>query len=314
MHIGNYLGALKPWAELQGQGETYYFIPNLHSLNVRPDPVELMQNTLSTAAWLLAVGIDPKKSVIYVQSQIPAHAELCWILQNFVTIGELSRMTQYKDKAAKRGTEGELAALFTYPVLMAADILLYDADVVPVGEDQKQHVELARDIATRFNNLYGDTFKVPQPQLPSVGGRVMSLQDPSSKMSKSDKDQGGNIMLLEDQSSIRKKIQRAVTDSGSAVELSDDKPALANLLQIAAGFRGEPVNTVADKFAGKGYAEFKTALADLVCSELESLQIRYDKAIKDPKYLKDVLEEGRVKASKLANAKLDEVKERIGLL
>ncbi len=314
LHIGNYLGAMKPWVKWQNEGEAFFFIPNLHSLNVRPSAEQLIDQTLANVAWLLAVGIDPNRSAIYLQSQISAHSELCWILQNFVTMGELSRMTQYKDKAAKRGAEGELVALFTYPVLMAADILLYDADIVPVGSDQKQHVELTRDIAERFNNLHGETFKLPEPAMARVGARVMSLQDPESKMSKSDADQSGNIMLLEESASAKQKLQKAVTDSGTGIELADDKPAIANLLQIYAGFSDEPVEAVAARYAGKGYAEFKSDLAELVSRELSALQGRFNEFKSDPDKLWQILEQGRQKAAPIAAAKLVQVKEKLGLL
>lgn len=314
LHIGNYLGAMKPWVDWQTKGRAYFFIPDLHTLNVRPEPDALRQQVLDTVAWLLAVGIDPSISTIYVQSKIPAHAELCWILQNYVTMGELGRMTQYKDKSARRGADGQLVGLFTYPVLMGADILLYDADIVPVGDDQKQHVELARDIASRFNNLYGETFVVPEAFLPQIGGRVMSLSDPTVKLSKSDPDQSGNILLVDEPDIIRRKIKKAVTDSGSRIELSDDKPAIMNLLQIYAGFSGLSLAEVAKKHEGSGYGEFKVDLAELVVGSIMKLQVNYQQYRSDEANLHKVIEEGSQKASHIANAKLVEIKTKIGLL
>ena len=313
LHIGNYLGAVKRWAESQGEGEALFFIPDLHTLNTRPNPEGLRQATLSTVAWLIAAGIDPEKSVIFKQSAVPAHSELAVILENYVTIGELSRMTQYKDKSAKRGPEGQVAGLFTYPALMAADILLYDADEVPVGEDQKQHVELTRDIAERFNNLYGQVFTVPEPKVGQVGARIMNLQNPESKMSKSDADQTGNVMLLDDADTIRSKVKRAVTDSGSTVEASDSKPALTNLLQIYAGFSGQSVEEAAEAHAGKGYGEFKAGLADVIVSTLAPLQASYRELMDDPRHLGAVLEQGSQRAAKIAELNVSQVQSVLGL-
>ena len=233
--LGNYLGALKPWVELQGRAETdeveyLFFVPNLHSLSDRVNPAELRGRTLSNVALYIAAGLDPAKVTLYVQSQVPANTELSWIFNNYVTIGELSRMTQYKEKLTKRGPEGQLASIFNYPILMAADILLYSADEVPVGDDQRQHVELARDIATRFNNLYGPIFTLPKATHPKSGARVMNLQDPTSKMSKSDEDASGNVMLTDTAEVMRHKITRAVTDSKNNVKAGKAQPAITNLL------------------------------------------------------------------------------------
>jgi tryptophanyl-tRNA synthetase len=313
LHIGNYLGMMKPCAELQKQGETFYFIPNLHSLNVRPNADKLRRDTLANVAWLLALGIDPDKSMIYAQSQIPAHSELCWVLNNYVTMGELSRMTQYKDKSGKWGAEGQLVGLFAYPVLMAADILLYEAELIPVGEDQKQHVELARDVATRFNNAHGQTFVIPKALMAGVA-RVMSLQDPATKMSKSDPDQSGVVRLLDDPDVIRDKVRRAVTDSGSEVQASDDKPALTNLLAIYAGFSGLAVSQLEEQYAGQGYGKFKTDLADLLVEQIEPLQKRFAELMEESAELETILARGAQRASAIANDKLLEVKAKIGLL
>lgn len=314
LHLGNYLGALKPWAELQHDGEAFYFIPNLHSLNVRPKPEELRQGVYDTVAWLLAAGIDPAKSKIFVQSQVPAHSELCWILNNFVTMGELERMTQYKDKRARFGDAGQLVALFTYPVLMAADILLYDANLVPTGKDQIQHVEITRDIAERFNRLYGPIFTIPETWTPETAASVMNLQNPERKMSKSDPDANGKIDLLESTASAQKKIMRAVTDSGSEVKAGTGKPALTNLLHIYAGLSGKTIAQLESEYAGKSYGDFKAGLAVIVGESLEALQNKYHEIKVDQSYVYRVLEEGRVATNELANAKLTAVKTALGLI
>jgi tryptophanyl-tRNA synthetase len=246
---------------------------------------------------------------------MPAHSELTWILNNYTTMGELSRMTQFKDKAAKLGAEGQLVGLFDYPVLMAADILLYDADEVPVGEDQKQHVELARDIASRFNNLHGNTFKIPAATVQAEGARIMNLQDPSKKMSKSDEDDSGNVLLTDSEGTIEKKIMRAVTDSGSSVQSGADKPALTNLLVIMSVLTGKSISDLEEKYAGKGYGEFKKDLAHLVVQKLAPLQHLHEQLMADSNDKIDkALEHGWWKASEIANAKLAKVKELVGVL
>lgn len=314
LHIGNYLGAVKPWVDYQSEGETIYFVPDLHSLNVRPEPELLRQETLANVAWMVAAGMDTDKTVLFVQSAVPAHAELCWILNNYVTMGELSRQTQYKDKSAKRGSDGQIAALFTYPVLMAADILLYSPTHVPTGEDQKQHVELARDIAERFNNIYGETFVMPEPLVREIGARIMSLQSPENKMSKSDDQQGGNVLLLDSEDVIRSKFQRAVTDSGSTIEVSDDKPAITNLLQIYAAFSDKTVPEVESEFAGKGYGDFKQTLGNLVVKNLVPVQQKYNELMNNQDKLMAIIDSGNKKAQNIAGKKLSEVKKKIGLL
>ena len=314
LHIGNYLGAMKPWARWQTEGEAFFFIPDLHSLNVRPSAAQLRQESLNNVAWLLATGIDPDQSVIYLQSQISAHAELCWILNNYVTMGELSRMTQYKDKSQRFGPEGQLVGLFAYPVLMAADILLYEADLVPVGQDQAQHVELARDIATRFNKLYGDIFRIPSAEVPAAGGKVMNLQKPDQKMSKSDQDQSGNVMLLDEPDVIRAKFRKAVTDSGQEVKAAPEKPAISNLIEIYAGFSEQSVEEISKKYDGRSYGDFKEELAELVAGEVGQVQSKFEQLIGDTSRLTEVLEEGKAKAQPLAEAKLVKVKTALGLL
>jgi tryptophanyl-tRNA synthetase len=308
---------MKRWGEMSANQsrEHFFFVPNLHALNVRPDPDVLRRDSRSAVAWLLASGVTHDHSYIYMQSQVPAHSEMMWILNNYVTVGELNRMTQFKDKAQKSGPEGLLVGLYDYPVLMAADILLYDADEVPVGEDQKQHVELTRDIATRFNNLHGDTFKVPEPSVQSEGARIMNLQNPESKMSKSDLDDSGNILLSDDEAAITRKIMRAVTDSGSQVSSGPDKPALTNLLVIMSVLTGTSVTALEEKYAGKGYGEFKQDLAKVVVEGLKPLQHKYQQLMKDGnKAIEEALEHGWWRASEIANAKLAQVKEKIGLL
>ncbi|HSX48580.1 MAG TPA: tryptophan--tRNA ligase [Candidatus Nanoarchaeia archaeon] len=314
--LGNYLGAMKRWAEMSqsADSQNFFFIPNLHALNMRPDPAELLGQTLNAVAWLVAIGVDPDKSAIFAQSEVSAHAELQWILNNYVTFGELSRMTQFKDKTQRVGSEGQVAALFNYPVLMAADILLYDADEVPIGDDQKQHVELTRDIATRFNNLYGQTFKLPRPTLPSLGARIMNLANPEVKMSKSDEDNSGCILLSDSPETIKQKIMRAVTDSGSTIESANGKPAVTNLLVIYSLLSGKTVEQVEQDYAGKGYGEFKQDLAELAVSVLEPLQARFNELRSDDDKLSAALKAGKDVALPIAEAKIAEVKTKLGLL
>ena len=315
--LGNYIGAMKRWGQMSADqsAEHFFFVPNLHALTVRPEPKLLRHNSRSAVAWLLASGVDHDHSYIFMQSQVPAHSELMWILNNYTTIGELNRMTQFKDKAGKAGADGQLVGLYDYPVLMAADILLYDADEVPVGEDQKQHVELTRDIATRFNNIHGDTFKVPEPTVAKEGARIMNLQDPTKKMSKSDSDDSGNILLNDDEKTVTKKIMRAVTDSGSTVASGPDKPALTNLLVIMSVLGGKPVTELEEKYAGAGYGQFKQDLAELTVETLKPLQKTHASLMREGNDKIDkALEHGWWRASELANAKLAQVKEVLGLL
>jgi len=311
--LGNYVGAIKRWARDQSQSESFFPIVNLHAITIRQDPAELANNTLDTAAWLLAVGIDPSQSVLFVQSQVAAHSQLGWILNNYATYGELGRMTQFKDKSQKLGPEGQLAGLFDYPVLMAADVLLYDIDEVPVGEDQKQHVELMRDIATRFNNLYGPVFKVPTPTM-EEGARIMNLQRPDQKMSKSDKDDAGVVYLSDSPDVVRQKISRAVTDSGSTIEASADKPAVTNLLTIFAAISDKTIAALEADYAGKGYGAFKSDLAELVAVELSNLQAKFSVISADRDKLLATLDDGRDRAAAIADDKLAQVKAKIGLL
>lgn len=312
--LGNYLGAMRHWAPLQEQGVAHYFIADLHALNDRPKPQDLTSWTLDMAAWLIATGINPRKSVLFVESQVPAHGQLQTILNNYVTMGELSRMTQFKDKSGKQGAEGQVDGLYQYPVLMASDIFLYDIDTVPVGADQRQHVELARDIATRFNNLYGDTFTVPEAVIVKESARIMNLQDPTRKMSKSDADNGGAIYLLDTEEQIRVKIKKAVTDSGSTIEATDDRPAISNLIQIYAAVTDSSNAEVEAQFAGKGYGDFKAASADVVVEKVMGLQKRFHELRSDETNLRKVLADGATQARELSETKLAEVKKRVGLL
>jgi tryptophanyl-tRNA synthetase len=315
--LGNYIGAMRRWGQMSAdpEREHFFFVPNLHALTVRPDPEILKRDSRSAVAWLLACGVDHDHSYIFMQSQVPAHSELTWILNNYTTVGELNRMTQFKDKSQKGGAEGQLVGLYDYPVMMAADVLLYDAEEVPVGDDQKQHVELMRDIATRFNNIHGDIFKVPAPTVQTQGARIMNLQDPTRKMSKSDHDDTGNILLSDDEKLIEKKIMRAVTDSGSQVVAGPDKPALANLLVIMSVLENKPIAELEEKYAGHGYGAFKQDLAEVVVKTLKPLQHTHTLLMKEGNERIDkALEHGWWRASELANAKLGQVKEILGLL
>lgn len=305
---------MKHWATDQDKTENFYFVPNLHALTVRPEPVFLQQASLNAVAWLLAAGIDPDKAVIFMQSHVPAHSELAWILNNYVTMGELSRMTQFKDKSRKIGSEGQLVGLFDYPVLMAADILLYSPDEVPVGDDQRQHVELTRDIADRFNKLYGNIFKLPVATLAETGTRIMNLQNPNEKMSKSDDDDSGNILLSDTPQVIEDKVKGAVTDSGNNVEFSPDKPAISNLLTIYSSASGKTIKTLEKEYEGQGYSNFKHDLADLISADVLKLQESFNQITKDPDHLAKVLDQGREKANAIAEPKLEEVKKAVGIL
>ena len=311
--LGNYLGALKNWAELQEDYRCYYCVVDMHAITVRQDPAELRRRTLDVAALYMAAGIDPKRSVIYVQSHVPQHAELGWVLNCFTYLGELSRMTQYKDKAAKH-QDNLNSGLFTYPVLMAADILLYQADLVPVGSDQKQHVELTRDLATRFNNLYGDVFTVPEPYIGKAGARIMSLQEPTSKMSKSDPNPNGYISILDEADTIRRKVKRAVTDSDGEIRLSPDKPGVSNLLAIYAACRGVTPEQAEAEFAGMGYGALKDGVSEAVIAELAPLQEKYRAIRGDKGYLEGILRENAEIASRAATKTLRKVHKKVGFL
>ena len=309
--LGNYLGAVKNWVALQDEYDCYYCVVDLHAITVRQDPATLRRRTLDTMAILIASGIDPKKNVLYMQSHVSAHAELAWLLNCFTYMGELSRMTQFKEKSAKAG-DNINAGLFTYPVLMAADILLYQADLVPVGVDQKQHLELTRDIAIRFNNIYGGVFTVPEPYIPKAGAKIMSLQEPEKKMSKSDPNENGFITLLDPPDVIRRKIRRAVTDSDGQIRYSEEKPGVSNLLSIYAAIHHMEPEQAEKEFAGQGYGVLKDAVADAVVGELEPLQKRFYEIRADKELINSIMQSGAEKAQKAANKTLWKAQKKIG--
>ena len=309
--IGNYIGALRHFPELQDAYDCIYCIVDEHAITVRQNPADLRRRCLELAAIYLACGLDPEKCIIYCQSHVSAHAELAWILNCFTYMGELQRMTQFKDKSAKHA-DNINAGLFTYPVLMAADILLYQTDAVPVGADQKQHLEITRDIAQRFNSVYGDVFVVPEPLITKVGARVMSLQDPSRKMSKSDPEECF-ISLLDDADTVRRKIRRAVTDSDGEIRFDPDaKPGVSNLLSIMTALTGESIDDVCAEMAGKGYGDLKNRTTDAVIAALDPLQAEYKRLVADKQYLLDTLLSGAEKASYLATKTLRKVQKKIG--
>lgn len=311
LHIGNYLGALKNWVTLQDTFECIFCIVDLHAITIYQDPADLRAKIEQTAGLFLAAGIDPAKSAVVVQSTVKGHAELSWLLTCVTPVGWLERMTQYKDKSAKQESVG--AGLLNYPVLMAADILLYQAAIVPVGDDQSQHLELTRDIAQRFNALYGDTFVMPATRLPAVGARIMGLDDPTKKMSKSTEGSGHAISLLDPPSTIRKKIMRATTDSLPAVDYDNLGPGVANLLAIHQAFSGWSNDQMRAHFAGLRYGDLKKTVADAVVAGLEPLQHRYAEIMADPAYLRGVLRDSAQRASAIAESTVHLVKERMGV-
>ena len=311
LHIGNYLGALKNWVRIQHDYECIFCIVDLHAVTVYQDPAELRAKINEIAALYLAAGIDPKDCAVMVQSAVPAHAELAWMLTCVTPIGWLERMTQYKVKAAKQESVGD--GILQYPVLMAADILLYQAGIVPVGEDQAQHLELTRDIAQRFNSLYTDTFVVPDTSLPTIGARVMGLDDPSQKMSKSATGLNHAVALLDPPAKIRKTIMRATTDSNPAVDFETAGPGVLNLLSIYQAFSGEPDEAMKARFTGMRYGDLKKKVAEMVVAHLEPFQQRYREITADPTYLADVLRDGAERVAPIANSTVHTVKQRMGL-
>jgi tryptophanyl-tRNA synthetase len=310
VHLGNYLGALRNWVTLQHEYESFFCIVNLHAITQRQDPKLLAEKTRELARVYLAVGIDPELSTIFIQSDVAEHAELTWVLNCIARMSELERMTQFKDKARKQN-ENVGVGMFDYPVLMASDILLYHTDLVPVGEDQKQHLELTRDLAIRFNRDYGETFRIPEPFIPRVGARIMSLSDPANKMSKSDDDVNGCVRLLDDADSIQRKFKRAVTDSGTAIKFDASRPAITNLLTIYQLLTGQSPEQVEAHFADKGYAQLKQELADGTIAFLEPLQRRVQ-AIDDGE-LTVIMEQGAARARGIASETLAMVKEKLGI-
>jgi len=314
LHLGHYIGVLKNFVKMQEEYNCYYMIANLHALTVRRDPKELKQNALKLLASYIAAGIDPEKSTIFLQSQVHEHAELGWVLDCYTYMGELSRMTQFKDKSAKHA-ENINAGLFTYPSLMAGDILLYQADLVPTGEDQKQHIELTRDLAERFNKLYGDTFKVPNPYIQKVGARVMGLQDPKCKMSKSSTIPNDTILLIDSSETIMKKVKKAVTDSEGIVKYDEEnKPGISNLMEIYGIITNKTMEEIEKEFDGAGYGTFKVAVAEAIIKELEPFHNKYNELMANPEYLEEIYNKGAEKASKIASKTLKDVYEKVGLI
>ena len=312
--LGNYLGALNNWKKMQDEYECYYCIVDLHALTIRHEPETLRNNTLNLLALYIAAGIDPDKSHIFMQSHVAAHSELAWVLNCYTYMGELSRMTQFKDKSAKHA-DNINSGLFTYPVLMAADILLYQTDLVPVGEDQRQHIEIARDIAERFNKLYGETFKIPEGYIQGVAARVMGLQDPKSKMSKSSVIPNDYILLNDKPDIIMEKFKKSVTDSENIVKYDvENKPGISNLISIYSAITMKSKEEIEKEFSGKGYGEFKKSVAESVIEELRPLQEKYNKLLENPDYLERIYRQGAEKAKVVAKATLKDVYEKIGLI
>ena len=311
--IGNYLGAIKNFSAFTDEYKPFYCVVDLHAITVRQVPAELRRRTYETLALYIASGLDPEKNVLFVQSHVPAHAELGWILDCYTMFGELSRMTQFKDKSAKHA-DNINAGLFTYPTLMAADILLYQADLVPIGADQKQHLELARNIADRFNQVYGDTFTVPEPYIPAAGMKIMSLQEPTLKMSKSDPNPNAVVRILDPRDEILRKFKRAVTDSGAEVRFSPDKPGVSNLMTIYSCFSGKSFDEIEAEFAGKGYGDFKLAVGEVTADALLPVQNEFNRLMGDKAYLESVMKSGAEQASYYARKTLSKVRRKIGFV
>ncbi len=311
--LGNYLGAMKGWPQFQNDFDTIFGIADLHSITVRQEPKKLRQLTMQLYAYLLAIGIDPDKSILFIQSHVPAHSQLGWILGCYTMFGELNRMTQFKDKSQQH-SDNVNAGLFTYPCLMAADILLYQADVVPVGADQKQHLEIARDIAQRFNGIYPNVFTVPDAYIPKAGARVMSLADPDKKMSKSDPNPKGTVYLTDEPSVIMNKFKSAVTDSEMSVHYAPGKEGINNLMTIYSAVTGKSFETIESEFAGRGYGDFKKAVGEAVVAELEPVQKRYHAYMNDKAYLQQQWTKGADLADRMAQRTLDKAMKKIGFL
>jgi len=312
--IGNYLGALKNFPQFQDEYDAIYCVVDQHSITVRQDPEELRNHSFALLSLYLACGLDPKKATLFIQSQVPGHAQLSWVLGCYTYIGELNRMTQFKDKSAKHA-ENINAGLYTYPVLMAADILLYNTDMVPIGQDQKQHLELSRTIAERFNAIYGPTFKVPEPYIGKSGAKIMSLQNPEKKMSKSDDNTNNFVLITEDPDVIMKKFKKAVTDSEAEVRYDpENKPGISNLLSIYAAVRSITVAEAEKEFAGSRYGDFKIAVGECVRDELAPVKARYEEYMKDRRYLESVLKNGAENAAAIAEPMLKDVYEKVGFI
>ena len=313
LSIGNYIGAIKNWVDLQSQYDCYYCVVDMHAITVRQDPAELRRRTLETLAVYMACGIDPEQVTLFVQSHVPAHAELSWVLGCYTMFGELSRMTQFKEKSRKY-EDNINAGLFTYPVLMAADILLYNADLVPVGVDQTQHLELARNIAQRFNQVYTPTFVVPEGYVTKTGAKIMSLQDPEKKMSKSDPNPNANVNILDTRDDIIRKFKRAVTDSEMSVRYDPERPGIANLMSIYSVFTGKTFDEIEREFEGRGYGDFKLAVGEACADTLEPIQNRFSDLMADKEYLETVMKNGAEKAARTAYKTLSKVYKKVGFL
>lgn len=311
--LGNYLGAMKGWPAFQEEFETVYGVADLHSITVRQDPQKLRKQTMELYAMLLAIGLEPEKGIIFIQSHVPAHSQLGWLLNCYTQFGELSRMTQFKDKSAQH-SDNINAGLFTYPCLMAADILLYQADIVPVGADQKQHVEICRDIANRFNGIYGNVFKVPEPYIPKSGARVMSLADPTRKMSKSDPNPKGTVYLTDEPNVIMKKFKSAVTDSEMSVRYAEGKEGINNLMTIYSAVTGDSFEKIEADFAGKGYGDFKSAVGEAVVEELKPVQEKFKQLMHDKAYLTECQKNGADFALRIGQRTLNKAMKKIGFL
>ena len=311
--LGNYLGAVKNWRQLQEEYDCYYFVADLHALTVYHDPAARRKASREAFALLLACGLDPTKSLVFIQSHVPAHAQMAWMLSCLSPFGDLSRMTQFKDKSAKH-PEDINAGLFTYPALMAGDILLYQADYVPVGADQTQHLEFTRNIAARFNHIYGETFRLPEGYFPKTGARVMSLAEPTVKMSKSDENAKATIFILDDEKTILKKFKSAVTDSEALVAFREGKDGINNLMTIYSAVTGKSMEAIADEFSGKGYGDFKTAVGTVVAEELREIRENYARLLKDAAYLDAAIMDGTERASQIAEKTLRKTMRKMGLV
>ncbi len=311
LQLGNYLGALKNWVEFEDEYECFYCVVDMHSITIRQDPAELRKKARALLTLYIAAGLNPEKNCIYYQSHVSAHAELSWILNCYTYMGELGRMTQYKDKSAKHA-DNINAGLFTYPVLMAADILLFQSDIVPVGDDQKQHIELTRDIAARFNSIYGDVFTIPEPYIKKTGARIMSLQEPAKKMSKSDENENASIYLLDDTDTIIRKFKRAVTDSDNRIIHSNDKPGIKNLIEIYGIATGKSIAEIEKEFENKGYGDFKMAVGESVASMLKPIQDKFEELSKDKAYIDTIIKNNAEKAAYYANKTLRKVQKKVG--
>ncbi len=311
--IGNYLGAIKNFADFQDKFNCLYCVVDEHAITVRQNPQELRRRTYETLALYIATGLDPEKNILYVQSHVSAHAELAWILNCYTMFGELSRMTQFKDKSAKNA--GNInAGLFTYPTLMAADILLYKTDIVPVGIDQKQHLELSRDIAERFNGVYGDTFTIPEPYIAKSGAKIMSLAEPEKKMSKSDENENAVVRILDDKDTIIRKFKRAVTDSDTTIKYAEGKDGINNLLTIYCAFTGKSLEEAEREFDGKGYGDFKLAVGETCADALSGVRLEFDKLIADKAYLEQIMKTNAEQAYKIARKTLSKVQKKVGFI